>query len=174
MINDVLPLILLSFLRDVIIETLGGSYSNIYIKTKDAAFSEGAGAFTFTHTKTQACFCLSFWKCREGECENETPRMRCVIQPHHGGLGQRGERESAHCPHTPHTDVRAGQKAGSGLAKPNMLQHLPKKSENECKLRLFSPARPPCLTLVIQSPSAWWEFTLRGGAQPNAGGTASK
>ena len=62
--------------------------------------------------------------------------------------------ESAHCPHMPHTYTHGGQKAASSTAEPNMLQHLPKKSENECKLRLFSPPLPHYLTLVIQSPSA--------------------
>lgn len=120
-----------------------------------------------THTPTQAhtvlqwhwhrpIFVSDFCKCRRGECENEQarkegPRMRCVIHFHRRGWGQPGAEERlpivrVHRTHT-HTCIR--QRAASSAAQPNMLQHLPKKSENECKLRLFYAPRHLCLTLVI-------------------------
>lgn len=97
---------------------------------------------------------------KKGECENEwvgekKPRMRCVIHPHHRGLGQLRDKESLPIVHTCHTHTHmSDKKAASSTAEPNMLQHLPKKSENECKLRLFYPPLPHCLTLVIKSLSA--------------------
>lgn len=120
---------------------------------------------TCTHkmTITQACLCLSLLeveKKKRGECENEwvgekKPRMRCVIHPRHRGLGQLGDKESLPIVHTCHTHTHmSDRKAASSTAEPNMLQHLPKKSENECKLRLFYPPLPHCLTLVIKSLSA--------------------
>lgn len=78
----------------------------------------------------------------------------CYSSSPQGVRTTRRQGESAHCPHMPHTYTRQAEKQPLPPAKPNMLQHLPKKSENECKLRLFYPPIPHCLTLVIKSLSA--------------------
>lgn len=102
-------------------KTLGGSYSNIYIMPIDAPFPEGAGQGHYIHTHTRAhththkqngnntglLLSQPFGSGEKGECENEwarekEPRMRCVIQPHHGGLGQLGDQESLPIVHTCH------------------------------------------------------------------------
>lgn len=78
----------------------------------------------------------------------------CYSSSPRGVRTTRRQDGSAHCPYMPHTYTHVRQKAGSSTAEPNMLQNLPKKSENECKLRLFYPPLPHCLTLVIKSLSA--------------------
>lgn len=75
--------------------------------------------------------------------DNQEPRRGCPL--------------SAGAAHT-HALQR---RAASSAAQPNMLQHLPKKSENECKLRLFYAPRHLCLTLVI---------TIGGGGGGGGGG----
>lgn len=129
-------------------------------------------AHTHTHTDTQwhwhrPIFVSDFCKCRKAECENEQarkerPRMRCVIHFHRGGWGQPGADERLPIVRTrahTHTHARLRWRAASSTAQPNMLQHLPKKSENECKLRLFYAPRHLCLTLVITIA-----FGVGGGA----------
>lgn len=71
---------------------------------------------------------------------------------------------AAHCPRTPHTHARIRRRAAPSAAQPNMLQHLPKESENECKLRLFYAPRHLCLALVITIGGGW------GGGVAGAGG----
>lgn len=124
---------------------------------------------TYTHTQpnkmaiTQACFCLSLlevekrgvwkWVSERKEAQDEV----CYSASPWGVRTTRRPGESAHCPQMPHTNTcthTPGRKQALPRQKPNMLQHLSKKCENECKLRLFSPPLPHYLTLVIQSPSA--------------------
>lgn len=135
----------------------GGSHSNIYIMPIEEPFPEGARQdldiqthiHTYTHqTKWQyhrPAFVSAFWKQRKGECENERaserakkkPRMRCVIQPRHGGLGQQGDQESLPIVHTCHTQAcmhaRHTEKAGSSTENPiccNICQRKVKMSVN--------------------------------------------
>lgn len=132
---------------------------------------------TYIHTPDemaipQARLCLSLlevekrrvWKwASERASEKEAQDEVCYSASPRGARTTRGPGESAHCPHMPHTSMHARtahRKSRLFHREPNMLQHLPKKSENECKLRLFSPPLPHCLTLVIQSPSAMMESVL--------------
>lgn len=104
---------------------------------------------------TQARLCLSLlhvekrgrwkWASWKGEGQDEA----CYSFSPRGVGTTRRQGESAHCPHMPHTYVHVRQKAVSSTAQPNMLQHFPKKSENECKLRLFFPPLLHCLTLFL-------------------------
>lgn len=134
---------------------------------------------------TQARFCLSLlevekrrvwkWVSERKEAQDEV----CYSASPQGVRTTRRPGESAHCPHMPHTNTRthtADRKQALPRQKPNMLQHLSKKSENECKLRSFSPPLSHYLTLVIQSPSAvagahCTPFSVWGSAQPYAGAT---
>lgn len=156
-------------------QTLGGSYSNIYIMPIDAPFPEGARqdltihthTYMHTHTNkmaiTQACFCLSLleveksrvwkWVSKRKEAQDEV----CYSASPRGVRTTRRPGESAHCPHMPHTNTHThtlDRKQALPQQNPICCNICPKKSENECKLRLFSPALPHYLTLVIQSPSA--------------------
>lgn len=138
----------------------GGSHSYIYIMPMKHHFlkeqdktSTYRHTYIHTHTRrngnntglplSQPFGSREKESVKMSERAKKKPRMRCVIQPRHGGLGQQGDQESLPIVNTCHTQAcmhaRRAEKAGSSTAKPNMLQHLPKKSENECKLRLFSP-----------------------------------
>lgn len=128
---------------------------------------------THTHTmgQAQARLCLRLlqvqkrgvwkWASQKREAQDEV----CYSFSPRGASTTRSRGESAHCPHAPHTYVRVRRRAASSAARPNMLQHLPKKSENECKLRLFYPPRHLCLAPVIKLLSA-----VTGGGRGGVGG----
>ncbi len=104
-------------------QTLGGSYSNIYIMPIDAPFPEGARQDLYVHTHTymhahtnkmaitQACFCLSLlevekrgvwkWVSERKEAQDEV----CYSASPRGVRTTRRTGESAHCPHMPHTNT---------------------------------------------------------------------
>lgn len=166
-------------------QTLGG-FLNFSLKPIDAPVLQQEDLHIDTHPEihtyshpmhtmalTQAHLCLRLLQVQKCECENEQARKEGSQDEVRYSFSRRGVRttrswgESAHCPCAPHTYAHVRQRAAASAAQPNMLQHLPKKSENECKLRLFYPPRCLCLTLVIKSLSA---ATVGGAQRLSVGG----
>lgn len=170
------------------VQTLGG-FLNFSLKPIDAPVLEQEDLHIDTHPKihtyshngpdtgsslsqTFASTEVGVWKWASQK-RGAQDEVRYSFSPR-GVRTTRSWGESAYCPRAPHTYAHVRRRAAASAVQPNMLQHLPKKSENECKLRLFYPPRRLCLTLVIKSLSAATVCVcVWGGQRLSVGGGAS-
>jgi len=133
----------------------GCPYTHTYINTH---------THPHTHTNkmaiTQACFCLrllkeeKMWVWKWVSRREKKPKMRCVIQNHHRGLGQLGEQESMSIVHTCHTHTQ----------KPDRKQALPLQNPiccNICQRNVKISVNWGYFLHLSLSPRTCYRVTLR-------------
>lgn len=142
---------------------------------------------TYIHTPDemaipQARLCLSLlevekrrvWKWAS-ERAKKKPRMRCVIQPRHGGLGQQGDQESLPIVHTCHTQAcmhaRHTEKAGSSTENPICCNICQRKVKMSVNWGYFLHLSLTASHLLSSHPRLWWSqfytlFNAWGSARP--------